>query len=104
MTPEGCGALVYVDETNRAVRFAIFTKGKWSTETVFQDANTGGYISDVSLAFDSEGGPLISVSAYSDMELMYFVKSEENGLVTTTKGWLAQATSISPEAPWPGSR
>ena len=27
MTPEGCGALVYVDETNRAVRFAIFTKG-----------------------------------------------------------------------------
>ena len=75
MTPEGCGALVYVDETNRAVRFAIFTKGKWSTETVFQDANTGGYISDVSLAFDSEGGPLISVSAYSDMELMYFVKS-----------------------------
>ena len=42
---------------------------------VFQDANTGGYISDVSLAFDSEGGPLISVSADSDMELMYFVKS-----------------------------
>ncbi|MEL0190435.1 MAG: hypothetical protein VW878_06390, partial [Candidatus Poseidoniales archaeon] len=76
MTHEGCGALVYVDETNRAVRFAIFTKGKWSTETVFQDPNTGGYVSDVSLAFDSEGGPLISVSAYSDMELMYFVKSE----------------------------
>ena len=38
-----------------------FSQGQMVDGGVYQDANTGGYISDVSLAFDSEGGPLISV-------------------------------------------
>ena len=60
LTPESCGSVAYTDEVNKAVRFALFQKGKWATETVveYEDEVT---IRDVSLAIDSNGMPHIAV-------------------------------------------
>ncbi len=45
MTPDSCGAVVYVDETNDVVRFGIFYKGKWSTESVYGNVRRN-YVQD----------------------------------------------------------
>ena len=53
MTPDSCGAVVYVDETNDVVRFGIFYKGKWSTEVVYEYVGEDNRVKDVSLTIDA---------------------------------------------------
>ena len=62
MTPDSCGAVVYVDETNDVVRFGIFYKGKWSTEVVYEYVGEDNRVKDVSLTIDANGVPHIAIS------------------------------------------
>ena len=62
MTPDSCGAVAYIDETNNVVRFGIFYKGKWSTEVVYEYVGDDNRVKDVSITIDAGGVPHIAIS------------------------------------------
>ncbi|MCH2640543.1 MAG: hypothetical protein MKZ60_05165, partial [Candidatus Thalassarchaeum sp.] len=73
MTPDSCGAVAYVDETNDVVRFGIFYKGKWSTEAAYRYPIDPTYrIKDVSLAIDASGVPHIVIADNAGGGSMYY--------------------------------
>ncbi|MDP6215250.1 MAG: hypothetical protein QGI41_09970, partial [Acidimicrobiales bacterium] len=73
MTPDSCGAVAYVDETNDEVKFGVFYKGKWSTETAYMySAETTYRIKDVSLTIDPSGVPHIVISDDAAGGAMYY--------------------------------
>ena len=73
MTPDSCGAVAYVDETNDVVRFGIFYKGKWSTEAAYRNpAETTYRIKDVSLTIDASGVPHIAIADDDGGGSMYY--------------------------------
>ena len=74
MTPDSCGAVAYVDETNNVVRFGIFYKGKWSTEAAYKwSIHPPGYrVKDVSLTIDASGVPHIAIADHAGGGSMYY--------------------------------
>jgi len=73
MTPDSCGAVAYVDETNDVVRFGIFYKGKWSTEEAYRNpAETTYRIKDASLTIDASGTPHIAIADDDGGGSMYY--------------------------------
>ncbi len=82
LTSDGCGAVVYIDEANDVVRFGIFYKGKWTTETVFNSGYSDPRMADVSLAIDSNGIPHISIawtySGGTSSAISYYTKDDGN--------------------------
>ena len=63
LTPDSCGAVVYVDDANEAVKFAIFFRGKWATEQIVD--LDGESVVDVGLDIDSSGNPHIVILSES---------------------------------------
>ena len=82
MTSGECGAVVYVDEDNVIVKFAVFTKGKWSTEVVTDFSGIAyccSRVDDVSLAIGPDGSPHIVASggtAATGGSAYYFTKKD----------------------------
>ncbi|MFL2975241.1 MAG: putative Ig domain-containing protein [Candidatus Thalassarchaeaceae archaeon] len=99
MTPEGCGAVAYIDETNLLARFGIFNKGKWATENVYVlTGYTDARFLDVSLTIDSSGTPHIAISltnnGASGYGLFYVTKVDGEWLSNEVSGQRTTANSI----------
>ena len=79
-TPEGYPAVAYshIDESGcSTVRFASRTDGAWDTEVVADWS--GRYLREISLAYGSDGRPMIAFTDASPQPLVFCERSEENG-------------------------
>ena len=73
MTPDSCAAVAYVDGENEAPMFAVFNKGRWSTEIISSEYSGWNLdINDIALTIDSNGTPHIVVGA--SHEARYWTK------------------------------
>jgi len=93
MTPDSCGTVAYIDGVNDAVRFGVFSKGRWSTETVVDLDGVNGPVIDVSLTIDSNGMPHISMAyGTNDIDKVdYYTKENGNWI---SKGWTGESMEI----------